>query len=144
MAATELPYNPALAVWSPVGKLVAHGLLGLSAGALVALHQGLWWLHLLLALALIAAIPFTKLRHILTTSANYLFADLGPKGALATLDLEDEAAEQFGAATVADLSWKDLFDGDACSTPAPPASAAQVRSACHCHRAFPPTRPPWW
>jgi len=135
MAATELPYNPALAVWSPVGKLVAHGLLGLSAGALVALHQGLWWLHLLLALALIAAIPFTKLRHILTTSANYLFADLGPKGGLVTLDLEDDSVEQFGAAQVKDLTWKDLFDGDACT------SCQRCQERCPAHATGKPLSP---
>ncbi len=116
MAATELAQNPALAAWSPVGKAVGLLLLDLPGAQLAALHKGLWWLHLLLALALIAALPFTKLRHIFTTSANYLFADLGPKGGIATLDLEDESAEQFGAARVKDLTWKDLFDGDACTS----------------------------
>jgi len=135
MAATELAQNPALAAWSPVGKWVASWLSPLGGERLAALHRGLWWLHLVLALALIAAIPFTKLRHILTTSANYLFADLGPKGALATLDLEDEAAEQFGAATVADLSWKDLFDGDACT------SCQRCQQRCPAHATDKPLSP---
>ncbi len=63
----------------------------------------------------IALIPFTKLRHLLTTPANYLFADRGPTGKLVTLDLEDEEAESFGAGKLAELTWKDLFDGDACT-----------------------------
>jgi len=113
MAATEL--GTPLAAWSPVGLLFAQGLSGLGEAGQRALHTGLWWLHLLLALGFVALIPFTKLRHILTTSANYLLADRGPKGALVTLDLEAEDTESFGAAKVADLSWKDLLDTDACT-----------------------------
>jgi len=113
MAATEL--GTPLAAWSPVGLLFARGLSGLGEAGLRTLHAGLWWLHLLLALGFVALIPFTKLRHILTTSANYLLADRGPKGALVTLDLEAEDAESFGAAKVTDLSWKDILDTDACT-----------------------------
>ena len=66
-------------------------------------------------LGFFAPIPFTRFRHLFTTPANYLFADRGPKGNLATLDLEDESAESFGAAKLTDLTWKDLLDGDACT-----------------------------
>ncbi len=113
MAATELGTD--LAYWSPVGLLFAKALAGLGEGGQRALHLALWWLHLLLALGFVAILPFTKLRHILTTSANYLFVDQGPKGGLVTLDMENEDAESFGAATLADLTWKDVFDGDACT-----------------------------
>ncbi len=113
MAATEL--GTGLAAWSPVGLLFAKALAGLGPQGLRTLHAGLWWLHLLLALSFIALIPYTKLRHLLTTSANYLFADRRPTGALVTLDLEDESVESFGAARITDLTWKDLFDSDACT-----------------------------
>ena len=114
IAVTEL--GTPLAPWSPVGLLVAKGLLGLGEPVLLNLHLGLWWFHLLLAAGFIAIIPFTKLRHIFTTSANYLFTDLGPKGKLATIDMENEDVESFGAAKVADLTWKDVFDADACTS----------------------------
>ncbi len=113
MAVTEL--STPLAAWSPGGLVVARLMAGMSPAALRTLHAGLWWLHLLLALGFIALIPFTRLRHLFTTPANYLFADRGPTWQLATLDLEDEAAESFGAAKLSDLSWKDLFDSDACT-----------------------------
>lgn len=113
MAATELGTD--LAAWSPVGLLFAKALAGLGDGGQRALHAGLWWLHLLLALGFIALLPFTKLRHILTTSTNYLFVDQGPKGGLITLDMDNEDVESFGAATLADLTWKDIFDRDACT-----------------------------
>ena len=113
MAVTELGTD--LSLWSPVGLLFAKAMTGLGESSQRALHAGFWWLHLLLALGFVAILPFTKLRHILTTSANYLFADHGPKGGLVTLDMEDEEAESFGAANLTDLTWKDIFDGDACT-----------------------------
>jgi len=79
------------------------------------MHRYTWWLHMVLVAVFIGTLPFTKFRHILTTSANYLFADQGPKGMLVSLDMEDEEAESFGVADVTDLTWKDLFDTDACT-----------------------------
>jgi len=113
MAVTEM--GTPLAPWSPVGLMTAHLLGGLGEGALRTLHAGLWWFHLLLALAFIAVIPFTKFRHILTTSANSFLSDLGPTGKLTTINLEDETIEKFGASGLTDLRWKDIFDADACT-----------------------------
>ncbi|HEX9080367.1 MAG TPA: heterodisulfide reductase-related iron-sulfur binding cluster [Desulfuromonadaceae bacterium] len=115
MAATEIGINPELARFSPIGLLVGRFFVGMPSADISLTHKALWWLHLFLALGFIAIIPYTKLRHIFTTSANYLFADLGPKGNIPTIDLEDESAEQFGAAHVRDLTWKDIFDADACT-----------------------------
>jgi len=113
MAVTEL--GTPLSSWSPGGLVVAKLMAGMRPAALRTLHASLWWLHLVLALGFIALIPFTRLRHLFLTPANYLFADRGPTGQLPTLDLEDEAAESFGAGKLTDLSWKDLFDSDACT-----------------------------
>ena len=113
MAVTEM--GTPLALWSPVGLMVAKGLSGLGDGGLRMLHVGLWWLHLLLALAFIAVIPYTKFRHILTTSANSFLADLGPTGKLTSINLEDDTTEKFGASALTDLRWKDIFDADACT-----------------------------
>ncbi|HEY6838788.1 MAG TPA: respiratory nitrate reductase subunit gamma, partial [Geobacteraceae bacterium] len=116
MAATEIVQNPGLARFSPVGLLVGQFFVGMDAAGLSLVHKILWWVHFFLAMGFIAAIPFTKLRHIFTTSANYLFSDLGPKGAIATINLEDESIEQFGVARVTDLTWKDIYDADACTS----------------------------
>ena len=115
MAATELVQNRESALFSPVGLLVAEGMSGISAQGLALLHRSLWWLHFILVLGFVAALPYTKLKHILLTSANAFFAPLEEKGFIPTINLEDESAEQFGAATVADLTWKDIFDADACT-----------------------------
>lgn len=113
MTVTEL--DTPLAQWSPVGLVIARGFSGTNPELLLSLHKGLWWLHLVLAMVFIGLIPFTKFRHILTTGANSFFADRGPTGKLITVDLENEETEIFGAAKVTDLSWKDLFDADACT-----------------------------
>lgn len=116
MAATELRTNPGLALFSPFGMLIGKLFLNMTSEAQSLVHKMLWWVHFLLAMSFIAIIPFTKLRHIFTTSANYLFADLAPKGSIATTNLEDEGTGQFGAAKVTDLTWKDIFDADACTS----------------------------
>ena len=116
IAATELVANPALSYYSPVGRVVALLFAGTPAATLLSLHKGLWWFHLLIALGFIALIPFGKLLHIFTTSANAFFVDRGEKGSLPLINLEDESLEEFGAGKVTDLTWKDLFDADACTT----------------------------
>jgi Fe-S oxidoreductase/nitrate reductase gamma subunit len=113
IAVTEL--GTPLAAWSPIGLLVAKSFSGMEEAPLRSLHSTLWWLHLWLFAGFVTIIPFSKLRHIFTTSVNYLFTDLGPTGKLTTLNLEDESAENFGATQYTDLSWKDIFDGDACT-----------------------------
>lgn len=113
MAVTEM--GTPLASWSPVGLVVAKMLGTIDEPGLRALHAVLWWFHLLLALAFIAVIPYSKFRHILTTSANTFLADRGPTGKLTSINLEDESTEKFGASEVTDLRWKDIFDADACT-----------------------------
>ncbi len=116
MAVTEINQNPYLAMFSPVGLLVARLLSGLSESTLREMHKVLWWVHFFLAMSLIVTIPFTKLRHLFTTPINYLFADLREKGSIATINLEAADADNFGVAALADLTWKDIFDADACTS----------------------------
>lgn len=113
MAVTEM--GTPLAGWSPVGLGVATLLSGIEESGLRTIHSTLWWVHLVLALGFIAVIPYSKFRHIVTTSANAFFADRGPTGKLTSINLEDENIEKFGANAVTDLRWKDIFDADACT-----------------------------
>jgi len=114
MAATEMKLNPELARFSPVGMAVAVLLSSWPYGLLYSSHKFLWWTHLIAALGFIALIPYTKLRHLFLIPANYFFSGLEPRGALKTTDLADETARSFGAEKVKELSWKDIFDSDAC------------------------------
>jgi Fe-S oxidoreductase len=117
------------AAWSPVGYAFGLALsgLGLGEGGLRGLHVGLWWFHLVLALAWLAYLPYSKLRHIVTAPANIYFRSLEPKGALPYLDIE-KAFEQdpppIGIASLADLTWKDRLDVEACT------ECARCEQAC--------------
>jgi len=113
IAVTEL--GTPLSFWSPIGLLLANGISGMGEGGLRALHKVTWWVHLLLVMGFFVLIPLTKFRHIFTTSTNYFLDDLGPKGKLVNLDLEDEDAETFGATNLKEMTWKDIFDADACT-----------------------------
>lgn len=114
--ATELKTNPELAFYSPVGLVTAIVFNGFHKTTLLNLHVFFWWLHLILALVFIAFVPFTKLKHIFLTPTNYFLTDLRPKGAMDTLNLEDEKIQTFGVQTIKDYYWKDIFDSDACTT----------------------------
>ncbi len=133
MAVTEL--GTPLAVWSPVGLLFAKGFAGMSEVSLLGLHQLTWWFHFALVIVFIGSIPFTKFRHVFTTSANYLLADLGPTGKLVSLDMEDEDADSFGAAVITDMTWKDIFDTDACT------QCKRCQDRCPAHNTDKPLSP---
>ncbi len=135
IAATELRQNPGLAMFSPGGLLAAQPMKVMSPEALLVMHKILWWFHFVLVLGFFCAIPYTKLRHILTTSANAFLAPLEPKGTISTINMEDESVEQFGAAAVADLTWKDIFDADACT------SCKRCQDRCPAHTTDKPLSP---
>ena len=120
MAATEMnPESPFYTAdnrfWSPVGYIFALLFLSLGDQGQLALHRVSWWLHFLMVMGFFMIIPSTKFRHIINTSVNYFLANRGPKGKLVNIDLEQEDIEKFGVTEVADYTWKDIFDGDACT-----------------------------
>jgi len=135
MAATELVQNPGLAGYSPVGKLFAQMFTSYDSASIMTAHKAFWWVHFACVLGFITAIPFTKLRHIVTTSANGFFAPLEEKGTIGTINMEDETCEQFGAAKVGDLTWKDIFDADACT------SCKRCQDRCPAHTTGKPLSP---
>jgi Fe-S oxidoreductase/nitrate reductase gamma subunit len=94
----------------PVG-----GEIGMAASAL---HLFFWFTHTFATFAFVASIPFAKLQHIFYTPLNTFFKDHEPKGALMpipNLEAEIEKDEpQLGVATLADTTWKQRLDFDAC------------------------------
>ncbi len=85
-------------------------------------HSILWWLHILLVLVWIAAIPYTKFFHILVLPANAFLIKLKPAGELSRIDFDalmeskdfDEEAFTVGISSTGDFSWKQRMDLDAC------------------------------
>jgi Fe-S oxidoreductase len=100
--------------WSPVGAGLAAALRagGMSADAAGALRHGLWWFHGLVALMLIALIPFTKVKHIFTAAGSLYVRD-----PLAAQRLPRIPETQLlpGVAKITDLTWKQLLNLDACT-----------------------------
>ncbi|MDZ7761240.1 MAG: heterodisulfide reductase-related iron-sulfur binding cluster [Desulfovermiculus sp.] len=117
LAATNhtIAYSP---LWSPLGYASSALWSQASAETVRAWHLGLWWVHGLLALGGIAAIPFhPKLMHLLTSPVNFLFQDLRSQGRLNRLDVEGafERDENLGVERIGDLSRKELLDLTSCT-----------------------------
>ncbi|MGF7184833.1 Fe-S oxidoreductase/nitrate reductase gamma subunit [Desulfitispora alkaliphila] len=102
--------------WTPVGMVVA-GMLGGMMGteALLSLHKTLWWTHMILAFGFIAYLPYSKLLHIITSTANQYFTNLENDRTLTPIDFEDEELEAYGVSKVEDFTWKQLYDSEACT-----------------------------
>lgn len=103
--------------WRPV-SLALSSLFSDTAGTQL-IFEISWWVHIVLVLGFLNALPYSKHFHVLTSIPNVYFSNLGihkeGDGALKPLDLEDETAESFGAADIEDLTWKQLFDSYTCT-----------------------------
>ena len=110
----ERPEVWTLRWWSPIGALLAEGFkgFGLTADGAAALRGGLWWFHGLIALAFIALIPRTKVKHIFTASGSLMLRD--PLAAQ-RLPKADPEAKTVGYSKITDLTWKHLLNLDACT-----------------------------
>ena len=106
-------FDPGSVVGNWIGSLV------INSGSLSAIHQYLWWIHGLIALSLIAYIPYSPLVHLVLAPANSgLDIPLpGPKmGVLDFEAFESEGGEtpSLGVSKLADFSWKNLLDFSTC------------------------------
>jgi Fe-S oxidoreductase/nitrate reductase gamma subunit len=106
--------NPSWEKWSFVGWLLSRTFRGIEYDTAIILHKVSWWGHALLALGFIAYIPYSRLLHIITTSANHFLKSMKPAGYLEPIR-DFETAESFGAGKLEDFTWKQIFDSDACT-----------------------------
>ena len=98
--------------WEPVTSVVAVLLAPLPAGVVHAIGVVNFFLHVGIVLAFLNFLPVGKHFHIITGLPNVFLQRSGPSGRLPTPDLEKE---QFGAATVRDLTWKQGLDLYSCT-----------------------------
>lgn len=103
--------DPAGERWAPIGHLAGALLrdLGLDPGTADAARAVTWWIHGVVALAFVAAIPFTKATHMLTGPAA-----TAVRAPDVSRRLPDEPAG--GYATLAAFDERHLIDLDACTT----------------------------
>jgi Fe-S oxidoreductase/nitrate reductase gamma subunit len=102
--------------FSYVGLLFAWPLqgLGITIENAAPIHLTLWWVHVVLALGLIALFPHTRLLHSLAGAVNLAFADQ-TLGVMRPLSIEQvEATGLVGAEKIADFTLWQLLSLDAC------------------------------
>ena len=97
-----------------VGTATALGLagLGVDASMAAAVYPLAWWSHALLAFLFIAAIPYAKPFHMLSSFANVVTRDEKAGARLPGVPADLDATN---AESIDDFSWKELLDQDACT-----------------------------
>jgi Fe-S oxidoreductase len=97
-----------------VGWFVADVMnaVGMTPGMAEAAYPAMWWSHALLAFVFIAAVPYAKPFHMISSFANVVTADekAGKRLPGIPSDLDHTNAE-----SIEDFSWKELLDQDACT-----------------------------
>src|SRR5207247_3168889 len=80
-------------------------------------------------LGFLVILPTTMLRHMFTSPMNMYLRDRPrPKGAMREMpNLMETELETFGASTIEDFTWKQLFDTDACTV------CGRCTSVCPAH-----------
>jgi len=119
---------PWFEVFSPVGYTLASGfaMVGLGVPGAAGLHLWWWWFHALAALGFVAYIPYAKAIHMLADGANLALRsplagrrlpvlDPAPRPALTGLAPALAGDGHLGIRDLADFSWKQLLDFDACT-----------------------------
>ncbi|MEZ5076946.1 MAG: heterodisulfide reductase-related iron-sulfur binding cluster [Solirubrobacterales bacterium] len=96
------------------GWLIAQPLVGVGEATLAGLRHGLWWFHGLLAISVVAAIPYTKAAHMLTSTASLARSDPDAGKHLQPVPA-DRAAEPPGYGSLLDFSPRHLLQLDACT-----------------------------
>ena len=94
-------------------------------------------MHFAAFVAFLVILPTTKLRHMITSPMNMYLKDKDrPKGAMKPMpNLMETELETFGAATIEDFTWKQLFDTDACTI------CGRCTSVCPAHATGKPLDP---
>ncbi len=111
--------QPSWGPWSPVGWVFAQIFLGLGMdeATAAAIRRANWWVHGVAALAFIAAIPWTKAKHMVAVLGSLSTRD---QKALRRLPRVREGSAESGESGVGisaidQFSWKDLLNFDACT-----------------------------
>ncbi|HEV8572743.1 MAG TPA: (Fe-S)-binding protein [Actinomycetota bacterium] len=105
------------AAWTPISRVASLIFQPMGPGAQAFFHQLFLWSHIIVILGFLAYIPYSKHLHIITSSINVFFSGTKPMGKLRKLDIDLESEEEMslGAATVEDLTWKQILDTYTCT-----------------------------
>ena len=109
-----LGLNEYPAAWAPISSLIAQGL---HHSWTPYLGRGAVWAHVLLILGFLVYLPYSKHLHIFLAAVNVFFGRTRARGRLEPINFEApmDADVRFGAATAADLTWKQVLDTVSCT-----------------------------
>src|ERR671919_144005 len=110
--------NESPAAWTPVSRLASLAFEPMSEGWQDLFHGVFLWTHIVLILAFLVYIPFSKHLHIITSSINVFLTKTKPMGTLTPLRIDLDQMEDggsLGAATVTDLTQKQILDTFTCT-----------------------------
>ncbi len=101
--------------WQPIISTVSGLWSKWDAGAVVAGEHIAWWISIGVVVAFLPYFPYSKHIHLFITPLNFgLKPERKSIGQLSYVNLDDQSIEQFGAATMKDLSWEQIMDSYAC------------------------------
>ncbi len=106
------------AAWTPVSRLASLAFEPMSTGWRELFHGLFLWTHIVLILGFLVYIPYSKHLHIITSFGNVFLTKTKAMGKLTPLKIDLEAMEEggaLGAATVTDLSQKEILDTFTCT-----------------------------
>ncbi len=110
---------PSFEIFSPVGWVVGaiFGAVGLKADAAEGIRYAMWWAHAGTALAFVAYFPFSKAIHTISDPVNLALRSPLAGRRLPVFDMAAVAPADghVGIRDLADLTWKQLVDVDACT-----------------------------
>ena len=105
--------------WTPVSTSASYLFTWMSEGWQRTFMWAFLWLHMALILGFLVYIGYSKHLHIATSAINVYLSNTRPRGTLTPLRIDLEAAEgedvYLGAATITDLTRKELLDLYACT-----------------------------
>ncbi len=101
--------------WAPASAVVARWFDGMPKGTAHTLAEVLWWVHVVILLAFLNYLPYSKHIHILGAVPNLFFAKdpEGDKGVMPKRNLEDE--NDWGVGKIEQFTQKSLLDNYACT-----------------------------
>jgi Fe-S oxidoreductase/nitrate reductase gamma subunit len=113
-----------------VGWFVADvlELVGANADLAASIYPAVWWSHSLLALAFVAAVPYAKPFHMISSYANLVARDEDAGRRLPKVPA-DASPEEIGPSEIEDFTWKQLLDHDACTKCGRCSSACPAKAA---------------
>ncbi|MDQ7063350.1 MAG: (Fe-S)-binding protein [candidate division KSB1 bacterium] len=107
--------------WSPVGWWLAGMFQSMDVSSILAWHKWMWWVHAVVVMVFIGYIPYSKVMHIFTDTANLIFYDdmaarrLPPLPEPEPTEGKKNALPPMGYTYITDFTWKELLDFDACT-----------------------------